>query len=441
MDLPVIMMSANAETSTVMKGITHGACDYLIKPVRIEAIKNIFQHVIRKRVRVSVKDEAVGDSDDSARNFSDFDLASKKRKEKFLLLEDPSDDLNTMKKARVLWSKELHEQFVQAVNHIGIDRAVPTKILEVMNVQGLTRENVASHLQKYRQYLKRLSGIPVQHHPVAAFQASGNGSFGGVMHIQPGGKSSGSKGVNLGSGTNSNMGRAAMGGGQVDQATLLTLSQLQAAEQTRRGTPVVATAGPGIVSPGSNARASSSAQYPPLQPLQRLSSTELDNLMCAHEDSLARQQRPTIPGIREELGPLTGLGNLRMGEDLTGLPSLANLKGEDMIGTLPDFLPSKEEQVTLSPLVSAADFDVDRFRDFGSPSPFSTVSSLSGGGGSDSSFSTYSEFAGVTGDFLGSPRPDAPTFLSDVLQPEGSRPPPPYRPPHLQGQQLSSRHQ
>lgn len=28
--------------------------------------------------------------------------------------------------------------------------AVPKKILELMNVEGLTRENVASHLQKYR---------------------------------------------------------------------------------------------------------------------------------------------------------------------------------------------------------------------------------------------------------------------------------------------------
>ena len=28
-----------------------------------------------------------------------------------------------------------------------------------MNVEGMTRENVASHLQKYRVYLRRLAGV------------------------------------------------------------------------------------------------------------------------------------------------------------------------------------------------------------------------------------------------------------------------------------------
>ena len=42
----------------------------------------------------------------------------------------------------------------------GVKKAVPKTILQLMNVEGMTRENVASHLQKYRLYLKRLAGYP-----------------------------------------------------------------------------------------------------------------------------------------------------------------------------------------------------------------------------------------------------------------------------------------
>ena len=78
------------------------------------------------------------------------------------------EDASTLKKPRVVWSAELHQQFVTAVNQLGIDKAVPKRILDLMGVQGLTRENVASHLQKYRLYLKRLQGVN-----------SGGGSTGG----------------------------------------------------------------------------------------------------------------------------------------------------------------------------------------------------------------------------------------------------------------------
>ena len=42
----------------------------------------------------------------------------------------------------------------------GVKNAVPKTILQLMNVEGMTRENVASHLQKYRLYLKRMAGYP-----------------------------------------------------------------------------------------------------------------------------------------------------------------------------------------------------------------------------------------------------------------------------------------
>ncbi|KAD5802995.1 hypothetical protein R6Q59_024759 [Mikania micrantha] len=167
MDLPVIMMSADDSKSVVMKGVTHGACDYLIKPVRIEALRNIWQHVVRKR-KHEWKDFDPSASADEQKQPEEPDYSSSaneghnwkntKRKKDEEDDADERDESSSLKKPRVVWSVELHQQFVAAVNQLGIDKAVPKKILELMNVPGLTRENVASHLQKYRLYLRRLSG-------------------------------------------------------------------------------------------------------------------------------------------------------------------------------------------------------------------------------------------------------------------------------------------
>jgi DNA-binding response OmpR family regulator len=44
-----VVMSSNGETNTVLRGVTHGAVDFLIKPVRLEELRNLWQHVIRRR--------------------------------------------------------------------------------------------------------------------------------------------------------------------------------------------------------------------------------------------------------------------------------------------------------------------------------------------------------------------------------------------------------
>ncbi|WOL19550.1 two-component response regulator-like APRR2 [Canna indica] len=63
---------------------------------------------------------------------------------------------NNRKKSKVDWTPELHRRFVQAVEQLGVEQAIPSKILELMKVEGLTRHNVASHLQKYRMHKRHI---------------------------------------------------------------------------------------------------------------------------------------------------------------------------------------------------------------------------------------------------------------------------------------------
>ncbi|RRT33750.1 hypothetical protein B296_00054136 [Ensete ventricosum] len=143
MDLPVIthdaVLSGNGETQTVMKGITHGACDYLLKPVRIEELRNIWQHVIRRRkferrchndldCREDGQKAQIVKSEDGQGVADCYEKANKKRKDQIEDDEDDSEDNmqenedpSSQKKPRVVWTVELHRKFVVAVNQLGID--------------------------------------------------------------------------------------------------------------------------------------------------------------------------------------------------------------------------------------------------------------------------------------------------------------------------------
>ncbi|KAK8491301.1 hypothetical protein V6N13_127919 [Hibiscus sabdariffa] len=61
------------------------------------------------------------------------------------------------KNNRLSWSPQLHAKFLEALRIIGgIQVATPKQIREVMQVEGLTNDQVKSHLQKYRLHCRRL---------------------------------------------------------------------------------------------------------------------------------------------------------------------------------------------------------------------------------------------------------------------------------------------
>ncbi|KAF2541310.1 hypothetical protein F2Q68_00029077 [Brassica cretica] len=175
MDLPVIR-------------VKHGACDYLLKPVRIEELKNIWQHVVRKSKLKKMKGivtngESEGNSDQNGVR------ANRKRKDQLEEKdeEEQEQERGNDKKPRVIWTRELHNKFLAAVDHVGIKNAVPKKILDLMNVDNLTRENVASHLQKFRLALKKITNEAKQQANMAAanshfMQMSSLKGFGSFHH-------------------------------------------------------------------------------------------------------------------------------------------------------------------------------------------------------------------------------------------------------------------
>lgn len=141
------MLSANGDTKLVMKGITHGACDYLLKPVRLEELKNIWQHVLRRK-KVDSRDQnncnsldrnsGEGNGTRGANSDQDAQL-SRKRKDQNLDDDEDEDeneneDSSSQKKPRVVWSVELHRKFVAAVNHLGLESMFSSIVLSLQNL-------------------------------------------------------------------------------------------------------------------------------------------------------------------------------------------------------------------------------------------------------------------------------------------------------------------
>nr|KYP65909.1 Two-component response regulator ARR2 [Cajanus cajan] len=148
-NVPIIMMSLDDAPSAVMKAIEHGACDYWIKPLHENQFKIMWKHVVKKLW----SENKLPKKNDSEFTSSNIDALVRYRKNSSSNSKesdaDESEDCYTLltKKPRIMWSSELHNQFVKAVMQIGVDKAKPKEILEVMQIPDMTRDHIASHLQ------------------------------------------------------------------------------------------------------------------------------------------------------------------------------------------------------------------------------------------------------------------------------------------------------
>ncbi|GLT27514.1 hypothetical protein SLA2020_025040 [Shorea laevis] len=89
------------------------------------------------------------------------------------------------RKVKVDWTPDLHRRFVQAVEQLGVDKAVPSRILEIMGIDCLTRHNIASHLQKYRSHRKHLLAREAEAASWSQKRQMYGGGGGGKRDISP----------------------------------------------------------------------------------------------------------------------------------------------------------------------------------------------------------------------------------------------------------------
>ncbi|XP_017237188.1 two-component response regulator-like APRR5 isoform X2 [Daucus carota subsp. sativus] len=75
-NIPVIMMSAHDSVNTVYKCMLRGAADFLVKPVRKNELKNLWQHVWRRQSSVSEGPQATSDAQQKVEATAENDAAS-----------------------------------------------------------------------------------------------------------------------------------------------------------------------------------------------------------------------------------------------------------------------------------------------------------------------------------------------------------------------------
>ncbi|KAL2486880.1 Uncharacterized protein Adt_31636 [Abeliophyllum distichum] len=162
-NLPTILMSPD-KMKIASNGQEFIVAAYIVDSLSRNDINNLWQSALEKVKANKVVDELEGNFQERSMAYNVFEadnnspsmseptrVQHKRKREEDISIseqhEGGKDESNNKKKPRMMWTREMHQKFLEAIEILGPENAVPKKIVEIMNVPGLTRENVASHLQ------------------------------------------------------------------------------------------------------------------------------------------------------------------------------------------------------------------------------------------------------------------------------------------------------
>ncbi|XP_051147736.1 two-component response regulator ORR26-like [Andrographis paniculata] len=202
MGIPVIVMSDAANALIASRALQNGALLCIKKPTTMDVLSFLWQCVLKKKINENLRTEC-REIEPNANNVAsgEFNMVAVKNnkgkkkmkgrkhnntnEEREEHLENQeilkNNDDNNKKRPVTEWTQELHEKFVAAVETLGEGKCFPKEILDLMDVPGLTRMQVASHLQKCRNNNWRppeLRKPPPMPEPENVQAASGDGAQG-----------------------------------------------------------------------------------------------------------------------------------------------------------------------------------------------------------------------------------------------------------------------
>ncbi|KAL2516424.1 two-component response regulator ARR14-like [Forsythia ovata] len=171
-------MSIDDNAFLAMGALKNGAFLFIKKPVTMDMLKCLWQHVVRERMRIQKEnDRIMGMAATNNHSMSGVEFRGEVEEENNIIVGNNNYKGKKRKRARkssingideecesepqlinnkvkrkecIQWTQLLHSKFMDAVEQLGEGRCFPKEILELMDVPGLTRMQVSSHLQKFR---------------------------------------------------------------------------------------------------------------------------------------------------------------------------------------------------------------------------------------------------------------------------------------------------
>ncbi|CAN6814557.1 unnamed protein product [Brassica oleracea] len=141
-NMPVIVISSDMNNEIEQETLSSGAMCFMRKPIKPNDIDTIYKHALDYKINGGSKEIQKTNSTSNP--------------------EDGSSGAKATKKFKIIWTSSLENHFCKAIQHIGVHKVTPTKILKFMNLNYLTRAHIASKLQKYRKFLKKVKGESVE---------------------------------------------------------------------------------------------------------------------------------------------------------------------------------------------------------------------------------------------------------------------------------------